>query len=39
MSFDAITVTPYMGNDSVTPYLAYEGKWVILLALNFVGRQ
>ena len=34
MSFDAITVTPYMGNDSVTPYLAYEGKWVILLALT-----
>lgn len=34
MSFDAITVTPYMGNDSVTPYLAYEGKWVIILALT-----
>jgi len=34
MSFDAITVTPYMGSDSVTPYLAYEGKWVILLALT-----
>jgi orotidine-5'-phosphate decarboxylase len=34
MSFDAITVTPYMGNDSVTPYLKYEGKWVILLALT-----
>jgi len=34
MSFDAITVTPYMGNDSVTPYLAYEGKWVIVLALT-----
>ena len=34
MSFDAITVTPYMGNDSVTPYLSYEGKWVILLALT-----
>jgi orotidine-5'-phosphate decarboxylase len=34
MSFDAITVTPYMGNDSVTPYLAYDGKWVILLALT-----
>jgi len=34
MSFDAITITPYMGNDSVTPYLAYEGKWVILLALT-----
>ncbi|WDF54097.1 orotidine-5'-phosphate decarboxylase [Mucilaginibacter sp. KACC 22063] len=34
MSFDAITITPYMGNDSVTPYLKYEGKWVILLALT-----
>jgi orotidine-5'-phosphate decarboxylase len=34
MGFDAITVTPYMGNDSVTPYLAYEGKWVIILALT-----
>jgi orotidine-5'-phosphate decarboxylase len=34
MSFDAITVTPYMGSDSVTPYLAYEGKWVIVLALT-----
>lgn len=34
MSFDAITVTPYMGNDSVTPYLAYDGKWIILLALT-----
>src|SRR3954470_23016650 len=34
MSFDAITVTPYMGNDSVTPYLKYDGKWVILLALT-----
>ncbi|RYZ94712.1 MAG: orotidine-5'-phosphate decarboxylase [Sphingobacteriaceae bacterium] len=34
MGFDAITVTPYMGNDSVTPYLAYDGKWIILLALT-----
>jgi orotidine-5'-phosphate decarboxylase len=34
MSFDAITITPYMGNDSVTPYLAYEGKWIIILALT-----
>jgi orotidine-5'-phosphate decarboxylase len=34
MSFDAITITPYMGHDSVTPYLAYEGKWIILLALT-----
>lgn len=34
MSFDAITVAPYMGNDSVTPFLAFEGKWVIILALT-----
>jgi orotidine-5'-phosphate decarboxylase len=34
MNFDAITVTPYMGNDSVKPYLAYPGKWVIILALT-----
>lgn len=33
-SFDSITVAPYMGKDSVTPFLAYEGKWVILLALT-----
>ena len=30
----ALTVAPYMGEDSVTPFLAYEGKWVILLALT-----
>ena len=34
MSFDAITVSPYMGKDTVTSYLAYPGKWVILLALT-----
>jgi len=34
MNFDAITVAPYMGIDSVTPFLAFEGKWVILLALT-----
>ena len=34
MDFDAITVAPYMGNDSVTPFLAFEGTWVILLALT-----
>src|SRR6201996_101375 len=40
MNFDAITVTPYMGNDSVTPYLKYDGKWVIILALtSSVGSQ
>lgn len=31
---DAITVAPYMGEDSVTPFLEYPGKWVILLALT-----
>lgn len=34
MSFDAITVSPYMGHDTVSSYLAYPGKWVILLALT-----
>lgn len=34
MDFDALTVAPYMGSDSVTPFLGYEGKWVILLALT-----
>ena len=34
MNVDAITVAPYMGSDSVKPFLGYEGKWVILLALT-----
>ncbi|PZX20774.1 orotidine-5'-phosphate decarboxylase [Breznakibacter xylanolyticus] len=34
MDFDAVTVAPYMGEDSVTPFLTYVGKWVILLALT-----
>lgn len=34
MSFDAVTIAPYMGNDSVVPFLKYDGKWVILLALT-----
>lgn len=34
MSFDSITVAPYMGKDSVSPFLEEEGKWVILLALT-----
>jgi orotidine-5'-phosphate decarboxylase len=34
MDFDAITVAPYMGVDSVNPFLEYEGKWVIMLALT-----
>jgi len=31
---DAVTVTPYMGSDSVMPFLGYPGKWVILLAVT-----
>jgi orotidine-5'-phosphate decarboxylase len=34
MPFDAITVAPYMGEDSVTPFLTYNDKWVVLLALT-----
>ncbi len=33
-NLDALTVAPYMGEDSVTPFLGYDGKWVILLALT-----
>lgn len=31
---DAVTVAPYMGEDSVTPYFSFPGKWVIVLALT-----
>lgn len=34
MDFDAVTVAPYMGEDSVVPFLGYDNKWVILLALT-----
>jgi orotidine-5'-phosphate decarboxylase len=34
MPFDAVTVAPYMGEDSVKPFLSYPNKWVILLALT-----
>ncbi len=34
LNFDAVTVAPYMGQDSVAPFLAYADKWVILLALT-----
>ena len=34
MNFDSVTVAPYMGEDSVTPFLTYDGKWVTLLALT-----
>lgn len=33
-SFDSVTVTPYMGEDSVLPFLEFKNKWVILLALT-----
>lgn len=32
MNFDAVTVTPYMGEDSIRPFLEFKDKWVILLA-------
>ncbi|MCR6638696.1 MAG: orotidine-5'-phosphate decarboxylase [Sporocytophaga sp.] len=34
MNFDSVTVAPYMGEDSVTPFLEFKDKWVILLALT-----
>jgi len=34
LNFDSVTVAPYMGEDSVVPFLEFENKWVILLALT-----
>jgi orotidine-5'-phosphate decarboxylase len=34
MNFDAITVAPYMGADSIQPFIAYQNKWTILLGLT-----
>lgn len=34
MNFDAVTVAPYMGEDSISPFLTYENKWAIVLALT-----
>ena len=34
MNFDAITVAPYMGEDSIRPFLEYEDKWTIVLGLT-----
>jgi len=34
MNFDAITLSPYMGRDSIVPFLSNEGKWAIILALT-----
>lgn len=33
-AYDAVTVAPYMGEDSVKPFMSYDGKWVVLLALT-----
>lgn len=34
MQCDAVTVAPYMGKDSALPFLKYEGKWTVILALT-----
>ncbi len=34
MNFDAVTLAPYMGSDSIKPFLEYEGKWSVVLALT-----
>ena len=34
LNFDSITIAPYMGEDSVTPFLDFKGKWAIVLALT-----
>ena len=34
LDFDAVTLSPYMGKDSVNPYLEYKNKWAIILALT-----
>ena len=34
MNFDAVTIAPYMGEDSIKPFLNYPGKWAIVLALT-----
>jgi len=34
LDFDAITLSPYMGRDSISPFLEVEGKWVVILALT-----
>ena len=34
MNFDAVTVAPYMGSDSVKPFLEFPGKWAIVLAMT-----
>jgi orotidine-5'-phosphate decarboxylase len=39
LAFDAITVAPYMGEDSVRPFLEYKDKWTILLGLTSTPAQ
>lgn len=34
LNFDAVTIAPYMGEDSITPFLEFKDKWVIILALT-----
>ncbi len=34
MSFDAVTISPYLGRDSATPFLEYKDKWVIIIGLS-----
>lgn len=34
LNFDAVTIAPYMGEDSITPFLEFKDKWVIVLALT-----
>ncbi len=34
MDFDAVTLSPYMGEDSIVPFLEYEGKWAVVLAVT-----
>ena len=34
MNFDSVTVAPYMGEDSITPFLEFEDKWIVVLALT-----
>lgn len=37
LGFDAVTLAPYMGRDAVQPFLDYEGRWVVLLAVTSNG--
>lgn len=34
MDFDAVTLAPYMGSDSIAPFMEYDGKWSVILALT-----